>query len=94
MDSLTDKVGNCLNMEIQISPDFRENLYECANTKYGCRFIESKIRNVAMKAYLRVIKEKIDMDNRFVCLTGEDGFLIKDKKTNEINMPCKPEKCY
>ena len=60
VDEMVKNVGKAFDTEIQISDDFRQELHGSANSKYGCRLLESKIRNEAMKVYLKIKKEGLD----------------------------------
>ena len=77
------KLGNHIDKEIRISKKYLEELHKYSNTKYGCRFLESKISEVAMNAYMKILKDEIDMKGKFILMTGDNSFDIVESKANK-----------
>ena len=57
IDGFVGKLSDELECKVTISEEYREALHERSNSKYGCRFLESTMREDAMKGYIKILKE-------------------------------------
>lgn len=51
------KLEDCYDVEIKLGKKMREQLHENANSQFGCRLMESMIRETLMKGYINVLME-------------------------------------
>ena len=54
IDMTVNRVSNSIKCEILLSEEMRCELHDNANSRYGCRLIESIIRENAMRGYLMI----------------------------------------
>ena len=57
IDGFLVKLSDELECKVTISDAYREALHKRSNSKYGCRYLESTIREDAMKGYIKILKE-------------------------------------
>ena len=70
IDQLARRTGDAIGCRLVISKAMRECLHENANSKYGCRILDSLIRESAMNGYLHMQKAGIDRSSHYIRLTG------------------------
>lgn len=57
IDGMVRKVADSIGCRLGITDDFRAALHKKANSKFGCRILESTIREYAMRGYLELHKQ-------------------------------------
>ncbi len=71
IDILSNRVSDNLNIKIVLSDDMRIRLHDNANGRYGCRILESLIRDNAMTGYLDI--KKNSWDNEYCTIVINDN---------------------
>ena len=61
IDGMVKKVSNGFECKIRILENMRNALHYNANSKYGCRILESMIRENAMREYLKLLKSDLEV---------------------------------
>lgn len=59
IDVMVKKVSRGFECKVGISGNMRNVLHDNANSKYGCRILESMIRENAMQEYLKLLKSDV-----------------------------------
>ena len=62
IDEMVKKVSRGFECKVSISANMRNALHYNANSKYGCRILESMIRENAMQEYLKLLKSDVAVD--------------------------------
>ena len=62
IDVMVKKVSRGFECKVGISGNMRNVLHDNANSKYGCRILESMIRENAMQEYLKLLKSDVAVD--------------------------------
>lgn len=78
VDSIIDKtlkrVSCSVGCSLKVSDEMRALLHKNANSHYGCRILESIIRESTMSGYLELKKASLDTRNYTLILKGRGGF--------------------
>ena len=76
IDGMANKISKCIDTPIVVSQKYKKEMFEHANSKFGCRLLESKIRNLAMDAYLKIKTQGIDERDKYILMNGEGDYKI------------------
>ena len=58
IDMQIKNVSHKIGYDIIASKKMRQQLFDCANSEYGCRLIESHIRSTIMSSYIMLLKHR------------------------------------
>ena len=84
IDGMMEHVSSGLDCIVRISEKMRKILHNNANSQYGCRIIESIIRENAMFEYLNILKENQNPEDYEIII--EDVEKTKRKRIRKVSI--------
>ena len=79
INGMAKEVGQSIGSYVKISDDFRNELRENANSKFGCRLLKSMINDSAMEAYLEIQKKGKKNKQLTIELQGENKYKLVER---------------
>lgn len=81
IDGFLEKLSDELECKVTISDAYREELHTRSNSKYGCRDLESTIREDAMKGYIKILQEDSREASTVYLNSIDDVVIVEEKMT-------------
>ena len=76
INGMAKEIGQSIGAYVKIHDDFRKELRENANSKFGCRLLKSMINDSAMEAYLEIQKSGKSHKKMMIVLQGENKYRL------------------
>ncbi|MCR5521269.1 MAG: AAA family ATPase [Lachnospiraceae bacterium] len=84
VEGMVQKVSRSLGCPVVISDRYKKELHKKANSNYGCRLLESAIRNMAIQGYKRILEENLAKDDYLIRIDVKKGISLAETVPREI----------